>query len=228
MENLVRNLLMSALFECCHPKTINLILSDSIFSDVVCQSCDDLTVFSKKDPAARFDPNIVATHYSSYKAVLHYRLSHALLVLSGTGDNKALADCARIVSTRGKLLSGAEIHHYSSIGNRFILDHGIGTVIGETCKIGDDCYVLGGVTIGATGIAGNPSIKRHPTIGDRVEVGAFARLYGNITIGDDVFIGPHCLIKDDLPSNSIVTLRSENQVMRKKRDLVNQQNYETV
>ncbi len=45
------------------------------------------------------------------------------------------------------MLSGAEIHFRSRIGARFIIDHGMGTVIGETSTIGDDCYVLGGVTL---------------------------------------------------------------------------------
>jgi serine O-acetyltransferase len=121
---------------------------------------------------------------------------------------------AAIISNRGKLLSGAEIHHRCTIGRRFILDHGIGAVIGETTHIGDDCYVLGGVVLGATGISGNPFGKRHPTLGNRVQVGSFSSIFGPVSIGDDVFIGPHCVIKDDVPANAIVTLKSELQVVR--------------
>jgi len=228
VENIVRNLLISALLECCPPKLISLIENESIFINALSYASEDLLVFSEKDPAARFDPAIVAAHYSSYRAVLHYRLAHELFLAAEKNNISDLEDCARIVSARGKLLSGAEIHHYCTIGKRFVLDHGIGTVIGETCSIGDDCYILGGVTMGSMGIANNPSCKRHPTIGDRVEIGAFARLYGNITIGDDVFIGPHCAIKEDILSGSIVTTRSEKQVIRRNLDFVKRFNSEAV
>ena len=83
-----------------------------------------------------------------------------------------------------------------------MLDHAVGTVIGETCVIGDDAYILGGVTLGAAGIANNPATARHPRLGDRVQVGAFARILGRVTIGDDVFIGPHCTITQDVPANT--------------------------
>lgn len=85
------------------------------------------------------------------------------------------------------------------------MDHGFGTVICETTEIGDDCYLLDSVTLGASGIAGNPSGQRHPSIGHRVEIGAFARIFGCIHIGDDVFIGPHCVIKEDVPARSAIT-----------------------
>jgi len=123
---------------------------------------------------------------------------------------------ALLVSARGKLLSGADIHARSNIGKRFVLDHGYGTVIGETTEIGDDCYVLGGVVLGATGISGNSRGKRHPTIGNRVEIGAFSRVFGNVVIGDDVFVAPHCVIKENVPRNSVVSLRSELQIVRRK------------
>jgi hypothetical protein len=79
-----------------------------------------------------------------------------------------------------------------------------------------DCYVLGGVVLGATGISGNLQGKRHPSVGNRVQIGAFARIFGNIVIGDDVFIAPHCVIKDDIAANSVVTLRSELQVTQRR------------
>ena len=221
MKNLVMNLLKSALLECCHPEIISAIIESAAYENSLNHAYDDLIAFSEKDPAAMFDPNIVAVHYSSYRAVLHYRLAHELFLWSESNNIPSVVDCARLLSARGKLLSGAEIHHHCSIGKRFILDHGMGTVIGETCLIGDDCYVLGGVTIGSTGIASNPTGKRHPTIGHRVQIGAFARLFGNITIGDDVFIGPHCVIKDNLPANSVVTMRSQNQITKLKSDSFN-------
>jgi serine O-acetyltransferase len=91
----------------------------------------------------------------------------------------------------------------------------VGTVFGETAKIGDDCYILGGVTLGACGISNNINGKRHPTIGNRVQVGAFSRIFGTVNIGDDVFIGPHCTITEDISENSRVILRTSLQVTKK-------------
>ena len=90
----------------------------------------------------------------------------------------------------------------------------MGTVIGETAVIGDDCYILGGVTLGASGIADNPRAKRHPTLGNRVQVGAFAQIFGPIHVGDDVFIGPHCTVTHDVAARSRVVLQSRVQVIR--------------
>ncbi|WP_211107271.1 serine O-acetyltransferase [Azospirillum thermophilum] len=191
-----------------------------MFESVVNVACGDLDVFTKKDPAANNDSHRVAHAYSSYRAVLHYRLAHALATSPECRDLATAEELdanAHLISCRGKLLSGAEIHHRCSIGLRFILDHGYGTVIGETTRIGDDCYVLGSVTLGATGIAGNPAAKRHPTIGNRVQIGAFSRIFGPVTIGDDVFIGPHCVIKEDIPSGSTVMLKTALQITRTER-----------
>ena len=89
-------------------------------------------------------------------------------------DQPVVPDIAEAV------LSGAEIHPAARIGRRFVLDHGYGTVIGETCEIGHDCYILCGVTLGARGIANNPDGKRHPRLGNNVEVGSGARVLGYV------------------------------------------------
>lgn len=111
------------------------------------------------------------------------------------------------------MLSGAEIHFRSRIGARFIIDHGMGTVIGETSTIGDDCYVLGGVTLGARGISDNPSSPRHPTLGNRVQIGAFASVLGAIHVGDGAFIGPGCIITKDVPAAARVQVKTSLQVV---------------
>ena len=147
----------------------------------------------------------------------HYRLAHAIDARADRAqDCEAIALYASMISSRGKVLSGAELHHKCRIGKRFVLDHGIGTVLGESSSIGDDCYLLGGVTLGARGIANNPKGKRHPSIGNRVQVGAFSRIFGAVSIGDDVFIGPHCTITEDIPAGSRVTLRTSVQIVERK------------
>ncbi len=218
MDSLVGNLMRAALMECCPPLVVERIAADLMFETVMHQCDEDLQAFASKDPAARGRTSDIAFGYSSFKAVLHYRLAHALFLrCTSEGDpGRTLEAVAQLVASRGKLLSGAEIHPRCTIGRRFILDHGQGTVIGETAEIGDDCYILGGVVLGATGISANPSGKRHPTIGNRVQIGAFTRVLGDIEIGDDVFVGSHCVIKDDIPAGSAVTLRSELQIVRRR------------
>jgi serine O-acetyltransferase len=207
--------LLSALWECCPPDYINLVTNTLILDDIVQELMEDVEAFASKDPAAGGDPLRIVQSYTSFKAVLHYRLAHKLdqHFYAGEFQYSDLKMYAALISGRGKILSGAELHHSCRIGKRFILDHGIGTVFGETTDIGDDCYVLGGVTLGASGISNNPNGKRHPTIGNRVQIGAYARIFGVVTVGDDVIIGPQCTITKDVSRFSKVLLRTSVQVV---------------
>ncbi|EAP0946865.1 serine acetyltransferase [Salmonella enterica] len=165
---------------------------------------------SEKDPAGRQDLNYIAITYSSYFAVLSYRISHFLY-------NKGLFIDAKIISENAKIKTGIEIHPAAIIGKRFVIDHGTGTVIGETSIIGEDCYILQSVIIGASGIANNPIGKRHPVIGNNVEIGAFVNLLGNIKIGNNVKISPRVTITKSVPDNFIVTKKTEIEIVKEIR-----------
>jgi serine O-acetyltransferase len=214
--NTVRNLISAAVFECASPRLAETIRSSSAICAVAELIDDDASAYLQKDPAMQSESWSVFNASSSFRAVLHYRLARTIedAANSSADDRIELRSVSALISSRGKLLSGAEIHVGARIGRRFVLDHGYGTVIGETAEIGDDCYVLGGVTIGAVGISNNAAGKRHPTIGSRVEIGAFARIHGPVRIGDDVFIGPHCVITDDIPSGSRVVMKTVTQITR--------------
>ncbi len=217
IAGVLRAQLHAALWECTPPRFAARIVASDGLDNVVRDLTLDAEAYQKKDPACQGDPLTVIRAYTSFKAVLHYRLAHALCKGAPAhcwGDSSEMADYASIISSRGKLLSGADIHHRSQVGRRFVLDHGVGTVIGETTEIGDDCYILGGVTLGARGIADNPQAKRHPTLGDRVQVGAFTQVFGPAHIGDDVFIGPHCTVTQDIPAGSRAVIESRLQVIR--------------
>ncbi|UPU39141.1 hypothetical protein MX850_11740 [Erysipelothrix sp. Poltava] len=82
----------------------------------------------------------------------------------------------------GRFFTQIEIHPGAEIGRRFIIDHGSGVVIGQTAIIGDDCLIHHGVTLG--GKSREPG-KRHPTLGNKVHVGAGAQVLGNIMIHDE-------------------------------------------
>lgn len=175
---------------------------------------EDLTALSRQDPAAGRSWEYVANSYASYQAVQAYRLAHALLRADAAEPRRERpsAALARRISEDAKICTGIEIHPAATIGRRFVLDHAAGTVIGESAELGDDCYVLQGVILGATGIATNPAGKRHPTVGDRVQIGAFARLFGPITVGSDTRIGPHSVVVTDIPAGSHVRLVNQCQV----------------
>ncbi|MBM7081038.1 serine O-acetyltransferase [Micromonospora sp. WMMD734] len=179
----------------------------------ICElATEDLLALARRDPAAGNSWQYVWDSYVAYRATLAYRVAHAVHRAEDTplGPDVRLA-LARRVSEAAKVRTGVEIHPAASIGRRLVIDHGLGTVVGETTEIGDDAYILQGVVLGARGIADNPSGRRHPRLGDRVEVGAFARILGAVTVGDDVLIGPGIIVTNDVPSHRRVRLLNQYQ-----------------
>lgn len=116
--------------------------------------------------------------------------------------NPGLRFPARVLSQLTRFATGIEIHPGATIGRRFFIDHGMGVVIGETAEIGDDVMIYHGVTLGGRSLA---KVKRHPTIGNRVTIGAGAKVLGPIYIGDDSAIGANAVVVKDAPAESIVT-----------------------
>lgn len=205
--------IQSALWECCHPIFADKISKNKyIYEKIVGDILKDLDYYFLKDPASRNSIISIAQSYTSFKAVLHYRIANNIYYHTCYEDREIYSIS---ISNRGKILSGAEIHYKSIIGNNFILDHGYGTVIGETTIIGNNCYLLGGVVLGACGISNNPTCQRHPRIGNNVEIGAFTRIFGTVNIGDNVFIGPNCLIIEDIPNDSRVVTKTSNQIIKR-------------
>lgn len=203
--NVINNLLNAALYECCAPIDIDKIINSCAYESLKKDVTDDLLAFAKKDPASSENLDILAQTSTSFTAVLHYRLAHNIYFNNSKLYKDKKEYYSYLVSQRGKLKSGAEINFKAKIGKRFILDHGYGTVFGDTAVIGNDCYILGGVILGSKGISENPSEKRHPLIGDNVQIGSFAKILGRVCIGNNVFIGAGCVITDDIPSGSVIT-----------------------
>jgi serine O-acetyltransferase len=108
---------------------------------------------------------------------------------------------ARLNSQFSRLLTGIEIHPGAEIGRRVFIDHGMGTVIGETAIVGNDVTLYQGVTLGGTG---KEKGKRHPTVGNNVSIGSGAKLLGNITIGDNCRVGAGSVVLRNVPANSTI------------------------
>ena len=150
----------------------------------------DAMNISLKDPAARSILEVILL-YPGFHALAFHRLAHFLY-------KHKLRFLPRLISQFSRHLTGIEIHPGAKIGNRLFIDHGMGIVIGETAEVGDNCTIYHGVTLGGTG---KDTLKRHPTVGSGVMVGAGAKVLGPIYIADDVKIGAgavvvkECLIK---------------------------------
>ena len=108
---------------------------------------------------------------------------------------------ARMFSNWARFLTGIEIHPGAKIGKRFVIDHGMGVVIGETAIIGDDVLIYHGVTLGGKE---NSAIDRHPIIGSQVVIGAGAKIIGRIQIGDHCYVGANTVVTKDIPQGSTV------------------------
>ena len=152
---------------------------------------EDLETAMLRDPAARNKAEIFLT-YPGVHAIWNYRISHWLW-------QKNIKLLARIFSNRARRRTGIEIHPGAQIGKRFFIDHGIGVVIGETTIIGDDVMLYHNVTLGARRFATG---KRHPTIGNRVIIGAGAKILGPVKVANDARISYNSVILEDVNKNS--------------------------
>jgi serine O-acetyltransferase len=98
-----------------------------------------------------------------------------------------------------EMLLGAELPCEAVIGRRFVIEHIGGIVVSGDAIFGDDCVMRNGVTVGLR----NRGVRGSPRIGNRVDIGAGAKLLGPINIGDDVAIGANAVVITDVPANSI-------------------------
>jgi serine O-acetyltransferase len=154
---------------------------------------EDIYCYFDRDPAARSILEIIFCYPGFHATILH-RVAHWFW-------KKRFYFVGRLISHVNRFLTGIEIHPGAVIGKRFVIDHGMGIVIGETTEIGDDVTIYHGVTLGGT--TWNKG-KRHPTIKDNVVIGTGAKVLGNITIGENVRIGANSVIFKDVPDNSTV------------------------
>ena len=153
---------------------------------------DVQSVFDR-DPAARSVFEVLLC-YPGLWAVWGHRLSHWLWV-------HHLKLLGRYVSQIMRFFTGIEIHPGAKIGRGLFIDHGMGVVIGETAELGEEVTLYHTVTLGGTSLQKG---KRHPTLGDRVTVGAGAKILGPIEIGCDSRIGANAVVVKSAPSNSVI------------------------
>ncbi|HEY3269133.1 MAG TPA: serine O-acetyltransferase EpsC [Armatimonadota bacterium] len=152
----------------------------------------DIRAVFEKDPAARTIWEVLS--YPGVHAIFWHRVAHAMW-------RAHLKTPARWLSYLNRFLTGIEIHPGAQIGAGFFIDHGMGTVIGETAIVGEDVLLYHGVTLGGSSLK---KVKRHPTLGNHVIVSAGAKILGAIEIGDHVKVGPNAVVRQSVPPNSVV------------------------
>jgi serine O-acetyltransferase len=146
-----------------------------------------------RDPAARSTLELVLC-YPGIHAVWGYRISHWLW-------RRGARLPGRLCSALTAWLTGVDIHPGAILGPGLFIDHATGVVIGETAEIGTDVTMYHGVTLGGSSLTHG---KRHPTVGDRVTIGAGAKILGPITIGHDSRIGANAVVVTSVPPDSVV------------------------
>ena len=150
-----------------------------------------LEAYQRRDPAARSKLEIFLL-YQGVHATLYHRLAHWLYCHKW----KFLA---RWVSQWSRFWTGIEIHPGAQIGRRFVIDHGMGIVIGETAEVGDDVLIYHGVTLGGTG---KDQGKRHPTIGNNVLISCGAKVLGPFKVGDNARIAANAVVLSEVPEDA--------------------------
>ncbi len=152
----------------------------------------DIQCILDRDPAARSGWEVL-TCYPGLHAIVLHRFSHAFW-------NLGFKWVARFLSNFARWFTGIEIHPGARIGERVFFDHAMGVVVGETAEIGDGCTIYQGVTLGGTSLY--KGVKRHPTLGKDVVVGAGAKVLGGFTVGDGARIGSNAVVVKPVPAGA--------------------------
>ncbi len=153
----------------------------------------DITVIFERDPAAKSVFEVIFC-YQGLHAIWLHRIAHYLF-------KKGWIFFPRLISNFARFITGIEIHPGAKISEGLFIDHGAGTVIGETVEIGKNVTLYQGVTLGGTG---KEKGKRHPTIGDNVVVASGAKVLGSFTVGHNAKIGAGSVVLKEVPPYATV------------------------
>jgi serine O-acetyltransferase len=154
---------------------------------------EDIHTVFERDPAAKSTIEVMLCYPGLHSIIMH-RVAHVFY-------KRKWFLLARLTSHLSRFLTGIEIHPGAIIGRRVFIDHGHGTVIGETAEVGDDVTIYQGVTLGGTG---KQKGKRHPTIHNNVVISTDAQVLGAIVIGENSKVGAGSVVLQDVPPNCTV------------------------
>ena len=153
----------------------------------------DIAVIFERDPDAKSVFEVIFC-YQGLHAIWLHRIAHYFF-------KKGWIFWPRLISNFARFITGIEIHPGATISEGLFIDHGAGTVIGETVEIGKNVTLYQGVTLGGTG---KEKGKRHPTIGDNVVVASGAKVLGSFTVGHNAKIGAGSVVLKEVPPYATV------------------------
>jgi len=166
------------------------------------------------DPAALSQEEIIVA-YPFVETIAVQRVAHELY-------RKQIALIPRIMSEWAHARTGMDLHPGAQIGSHFFVDHCTGTVVGETCRIGNHVKMYHGVTLGAKSTGDVDKLrgtKRHPTIEDRVTIYPGATILGGETvIGQGSTIGGNVFLTTSVPPHSLVVFEGVTMRVMNKRE----------
>ncbi len=220
---------VSAVFDMLSEQISNSIRHDCIRYDQPCHECQekgqqaalellrsipsirrslskDVRATYEGDPAARSHDEIIFS-YPGIQAITVYRIAHRLFELN-------VPILPRTMSEYAHSITGIDIHPGAEIGERFVIDHGTGIVIGETTIIGNNVRIYQGVTLGAHSLPHNAGsrlkdVRRHPTIEDDVIIYAGTTILGGKTvIGERSVVGGNVWLTDSIPADTKVIMKT--------------------
>lgn len=171
---------------------------------------NQIKLYREKDPAIKSTLEVFL--YPGFRALIYYKIAHYFYI-------HHFYFLARFISERAKHKTGIEIHPGATIGKNLFIDHGMGIVIGETTIIKDNVTIYHGVTLGATR---STKEKRHPTIENGVILGAHSLVLGNITVGENAWIGANAVVlKDVLSNTTMVGIPAHPVIKNKNKKIAN-------
>jgi serine O-acetyltransferase len=164
------------------------------------------------DPAADCISEIINS-YPGFLGIAFYRISNAI-------SNLEINMLPRIISEYAHSKTGIDIHPNAKIDVPFVIDHGTGIVIGETCIIGKNVSIYQGVTLGALQVEKSmEEKKRHPTVEDNVVIYANATILGGSTIiGNNSVIGGNTFITKSVNPFSTIMQSSKNNIINQQEN----------
>lgn len=133
---------------------------------------------------------------AGFRALAAYRFNHWRRERSAP-VRRGLYLPARTLYRYARNRYGIELPPTATIGRRLRLPHQHGIVVHELAVIGDDCTIQQGVSLC---FATDPS--EAPTLGNGVQVGANAVIYGRVTVGDGASVGPNTVVTTDVPAGA--------------------------
>jgi serine O-acetyltransferase len=149
----------------------------------------DVIASVNRDPSEESTALNALLFHQGLHALVCYRVAHRLWQAERTG-------LAYYIQSTVSSRYSADIHPAAEIDGGLYLNVGGGVVIGETARVGSDCTILQGVTLGGTG---KEVGDRHPKIGDGVILHCGATVLGNINVGRGAIITAKSIVTKEVP-----------------------------